>query len=33
MNIESLKIKHQSYYYWNDTIYIDNFDIKYFKIN
>ena len=33
MTIESLKIKNQSYYYWNDTIDIDDFDIKYFKIN
>ena len=23
MSIEPLKIKNQSYYYWNDTIYID----------
>ena len=33
MCIKSLKIKNQSYYYWNDTIYIDDFDIKYLKIN
>ena len=33
MSIKSLKIRNQSYYYWNDTIYIDDFDIKYFKIN
>ena len=33
MSVESLKIKNQSYYYWNDTIYIDDFDIKYLKIN
>ena len=33
MSIESLKIKNQSYYYWSDTIYIDDFDIKYLKIN
>ena len=33
MSIESLKIKNQSYYYWNDTIHIDDFDIKYLKIN
>ena len=33
MSIKSLKIKSQSYYYWNDTIYIDDFDIRYFKIN
>ena len=32
MVIKSLKIKKQSYYYWNDIIFIDNFDIKYFKI-
>ena len=33
MSIESLKIKNRSYYYWNDTVYIDDFDIKYLKIN
>ena len=33
MSIESLKIKNQSYYYWNDIIYINDFDIKYLKIN
>ena len=33
MSIESLKIQNQSYYYWSDTIYIDDFDIKYLKIN
>ena len=32
MVIKSLKIKNQSYYYWNDIIFIDDFDIKYFKI-
>ena len=32
-SIESLKIKNQSYYYWNDIVYIDDFDIKYLKIN
>ena len=32
MVIESLKIKNQSYYYWNDIIFIDDFDIKYSKI-
>ena len=30
--IKSLKIKNQSYYYWNDIIFIDDFNIKYFKI-
>ena len=29
MNIKSLKIKNQSYYYWNDIIFINDFDIKY----
>ena len=33
MSIESLAIKNQSYYYWNDIVYIDDFDIKYLKIN
>ena len=33
MSIESLKIKNQSYYYWSDIVYIDDFDIKYLKIN
>ena len=32
MVIKSLKIKKQSYYYWNDIIFINNFDIKFFKI-
>ena len=26
MNTKSLKIKNQSYYYWNDIIFIDDFD-------
>ena len=33
MNIKSLKIKKQCYYYWNDIIFMDDFDTKYFKIN
>ena len=33
MSIESLKIKNQSYYYWCDIVYINDFDIKYLKIN
>ena len=33
MSIESLKIKNKSCYYWNDIKYIDDFDIKYLKIN
>ena len=32
MVIESLKIKIQSYYYWNDIIFINDFDVKFFKI-
>ena len=32
MVIKSLKIKKQSYYYWNDIIFIDDVNIKYFKI-
>ena len=32
MAIISLKIKDQSYYCWNDIIFIDDFDIKFFKI-
>ena len=32
MIIKSLKIKNQSYYYWYDTIFIDDFNIKFFKI-
>ena len=30
--IKSLKIKNQSYYYWNDIIFINDFDIKSLKI-
>ena len=32
MVIKSLKIKNQSYYYWNDIMIINDFDIKFFKI-
>ena len=32
MVIKSLKIKNQSYYFWYDTIFIDDFNIKFFKI-
>ena len=32
MVIKSFKIKNQSYYYWNDIIFIDNFNIKFVKI-
>ena len=30
--IKSLKIKNKSYYYWYDIIFIDDFNIKFFKI-
>ena len=32
MVVKSLKIKNQSYYYWNDIIFINDFDIKFLKI-
>ena len=32
MVIKSLKTKNQSYYYWHDIIFIDDFNIKFFKI-
>ena len=32
MVIKSLKIKNQSYCYWHDAIFIDDFNIKFFKI-
>ena len=32
MVIKSLKIKYQSYYYWYDIIFTDDFNIKFFKI-
>ena len=32
MVIKSLKIKNQSYYFWSDIIFIDDFDIKFLKI-
>ena len=32
MVIKSLKTKSQSYYYWYDIIFIDDFYIKFFKI-
>ena len=33
MVIKSLRIKNQSSYYWYDMIFIDDFDIKFFKIS
>ena len=32
MVIKSLRIKNKSYYYWYDIIFIDDFNIKFFKI-
>ena len=32
MVIKSLKIKNQSSYFWNDIIFIDDFDIKFVEI-
>ena len=32
MVIKSLKIKYKSYYFWNDIIFLDDFDIKFVKI-
>ena len=32
MDIEPLQIKNKSYYFWNDTIYIYDFDINLVKI-
>ena len=32
MVIKSLKIKNQSYYYWNDITFINDFDINFLKI-
>ena len=32
MVVKLLKIKNQSYYYWNDIIFINDFDIKFLKI-
>ena len=32
MVMKSLKIKNKSYYFWNDIIFIDDFDIKFVKI-
>ena len=32
MVVESLQIKNTSYYFWNDIIYLDNFDVKLVKV-
>ena len=32
MVVKDLKIKNSSYYYWNDMIYLDDFDVNLIKI-
>ena len=32
MVVESLKIKNTSYYFWNDIVYLDDFDVDLIKI-
>ena len=32
MVVESLKIKNESYNFWNDIIYLDDFDVKLVKV-
>ena len=32
MVVKSLKIKNTSYYFWNDIIYLDDFDVKLVKV-
>ena len=32
MVVESLKIKHTFYYFWNDMVYSDDFDVKIVKV-
>ena len=32
MVVESLKIKNISYYFWNDMVYLDDFDVKLVKV-
>ena len=32
MVLESLKIKNTSYYFWNDMVYLDDFDVKLVKV-
>ena len=32
MVIKSLKIKSKSYYFWNDIVFLNDFDIKFVKI-
>ena len=33
MTLKSLKIKNQSYYFWNDMVYLDEFDVDSVKVN
>ena len=33
MVVESLKIKNTSYYFWNDMVYLDDFDVDLIKID
>ena len=32
MVIKSLKIKTKSNYYWDDMVYLDDFDVKFVKV-
>ena len=32
MNLKSLKIKNESYYFWDDMIYLEDFDEKFVKV-
>ena len=32
MAVESLKIKNKSYYFWDDMVYLDDFDVNLVKI-
>ena len=33
MVVKSLQIKNRSYYFWDDTIYINDFDPKFLKLD
>ena len=32
MNLKSLKVKNESYYFWDDQVYLEDFDEKFLKI-
>ena len=32
MVVKSLKIKSTSYYFWNDMVYLDDFDVRLVKV-